>query len=610
MTSSSHVAAWKLCSLTCLAMVVLSIMPQIHLWIVRGRDWNGAYVSPHVDEPFYSAYINALIDGRTRKNDPFGAVDSSAEAPLPESIFSIQFVPAYAIALPARIFGVSASTAFIVLIAAAALLASLSVFWLLNSVAADPRLAAAGTLLVLCLGCVVGRYGVFGTFLDIGIAAFPFLRRYQPAAAFPLFFVFQLLIWRALTSERKPGARVSEVLASLTLVVLIFSHLYLWTASAAWLACTGALWLFFRPSERWRTSVVLTTVGSLTAIALTPYIYLLSHRAATLDDQQILISTHRPDLLRLHEILGAAILVALVIGVLRRRIERTEPRFIYAVSLALLPLIVFNQQILTGRTMQAFHFEIFVVNYSTVVGLLITVTLFWKPVPRRLLIWLAGLSFAWGVIVVGLPARVAFVPLAIANDHRIPVLLRLKELSRQDGTLSDLHAKGQASTLVFSPSVALIALLSTWTSQGTLLDMTGVDCRGATREERKKRFYMHLYYSNTDTEALRQALNGTTERSRAELPGVRTAIFGYERTSPALTSQFKPIQEDEIEREVQAYQLYVNSFSREEALSRPLTYAVIPSEGSFKLANLDRWYERDAGERVGDYTLYRLKLRD
>ncbi len=47
-----------------------------------------------------------------------------------------------------------------------------------------------------------------------------------------------------------------------------------------------------------------------------------------------------------------------------------------------------------------------------------------------------------------------------------------------------------------------------------------------------------------------------------------------------------------------------------EALKRPITYAVIPIEGSFDFSNLDRWYERDVGERVGTYTLYRLKLRD
>src|SRR5437867_198385 len=103
------------------AMVLLSLMPQIHLWFVRGRDWNGAYATLQGDELLYSAYINALIDGRPRRNDPFAGRDSTSKSPLPESTFSIQFIPAYMIASLARALGKSASTAFIVLLGAAGL---------------------------------------------------------------------------------------------------------------------------------------------------------------------------------------------------------------------------------------------------------------------------------------------------------------------------------------------------------------------------------------------------------------------------------------------------------------------------------------------------------
>src|SRR2546428_6355459 len=158
-TSPSHASKWKWCVLPSMAMVLLSLVPQIHLWIVRGRDWNGAYVSPQGDEPLYSAYINALIDGRSRRNDPYGARDDSSQTPLAESAFSIQFVPAYVIAWPARILGVSASTAFIVLIAASALLGSLSFFWLLNNLTGDHQFSAAGSLFFLCFCFVVGWVG-------------------------------------------------------------------------------------------------------------------------------------------------------------------------------------------------------------------------------------------------------------------------------------------------------------------------------------------------------------------------------------------------------------------------------------------------------------------
>ena len=61
---------------------------------------------------------------------------------------------------------------------------------------------------------------------------------------------------------------------------------------------------------------------------------------------------------------------------------------------------------------------------------------------------------------------------------------------------------------------------------------------------------------------------------------------------------------------IRAYQDYVNSFSRAEVLKRPVTYAIISVDGNFDFTDLDRWYERDGGEQVGRYILYRLKLRD
>jgi hypothetical protein len=353
---------------------------------------------------------------------------------------------------------------------------------------------------------------------------------------------------------------------------------------------------------------VLTTIGCIATAALVPYMWLLSNRAPTLDKQQTLISTHQPDFLRVHEIVGAAILVALVIGIRRHRVDLSDRRAIYAASLALLPFVVFNQQVLTGKAMQSFHFEIFVVNYSTLIGLLILLAIFWNPVSKRLLMWMAALSLSFGLLVVALPSRVLFVPSAIADDKRVPVLLRLKQLSTEDGTLSDLRATGQTSALVFSPDLALSVLLPTWTSHGTLLDMGGLDFGSVTPEERKRFFYMHLYYSTAKTEDLRKAL---IEMAGDPTIGIyaRSIIFGHERITPALSFDFKPIQPDEIEREVRAYEAFVNSFSRTEVLKRPISYAIVPVERNFDFTNLDRWYERDAGERVGNHILYKLKLR-
>jgi hypothetical protein len=592
-----------------LVMLILSLIPQLHLWVVRGSEWNGAYVSPQSDEPLYSAYVNSLIDGRTRKNDPFGDRDDSLEAPLPESIFSIQFVPAYLIAMPARLFGLSAASAFIVLIAAAALLSSFSVFWLLSGVVDDSRVAAAGTLFVLCLGGVVGKYGLFGTFIDIPFPVLPFLRRYAPSAAFPLFFVFHLAVWRGLTARRKAAVLRYAVIAGATLVIMIYSYLYLWTAAAAWFACIAVLWLCFRRSDRKNGLTLFLTISGITLVGLVPYVYMLSRRASMLDEQQIMLSTHFPDLLRVHEIIGATILVALLIGIRRKKFSANDPKIIYAASLSLLPFVVFNQQVITGKTMQVFHFESYVVNYSTMVGLIITAALLLQPLSRRLLVWASAVAVAWALVAVGLPARLAFVPSAIDTDKTIPVFMRLKELAAVDGTKGGSGSDQQISSLVFSPDVDLTKWLPTWTSQGTLLDQTGVDCGTITRDERKHFFYMHLYYSNVDPQALRQVLTGTLDPPRDELISAPSAVFGHARIFPQLTSQFDPIQPHEVEREVNVYKSYTESFSRDEALRRPIAYAVIPAS-NLDYPNLDRWYQRDVGERIGDYFLFRLKLRD
>src|SRR6266705_4564546 len=134
------------------AMLLLSLIPQIHLWSVRAGEWNGAYASIQGDESIYSAYLNARIDGRPRRNGPFAGQDSTPKSPLPESAFSIQFIPPLVLSFFARAFGATASTAFIVLAGTTGILSAVSVFWLLTCIVDDRRSAFAGTLFVLCLG--------------------------------------------------------------------------------------------------------------------------------------------------------------------------------------------------------------------------------------------------------------------------------------------------------------------------------------------------------------------------------------------------------------------------------------------------------------------------
>src|SRR6476620_8571750 len=155
----SEIRKWKWATCAAIGMTLLSLYPQVLMWSTRGREWNGSYAQLHGDEWFYSAYIQALIDGRPRRNDPYTGRDDAPGNSQPESLFSIQFVPAYLIATPARIFGASSSTAFIALGILAPLLSCLALFWLIHNLTQDHRLAAAGAIVVLCFGAFAAGEG-------------------------------------------------------------------------------------------------------------------------------------------------------------------------------------------------------------------------------------------------------------------------------------------------------------------------------------------------------------------------------------------------------------------------------------------------------------------
>src|SRR6185503_4079959 len=96
---------WRLGVCAAIAMALLALVPQFHLWASRGKDWQGTFVSFDFDEVVYASYLNALTSGRPRRNDPYTGRDDAPNQPQPESLYSIQFVPAYVLAMPARAVG-------------------------------------------------------------------------------------------------------------------------------------------------------------------------------------------------------------------------------------------------------------------------------------------------------------------------------------------------------------------------------------------------------------------------------------------------------------------------------------------------------------------------
>jgi hypothetical protein len=276
-------------------------------------------------------------------------------------------------------------------------------------------------------------------------------------------------------------------------------------------------------------------------------------------------------------------------------------------SFAVLPFVTFNQQVVSGRSMQPFHYEVLIGNYIVLVALALLIGLFRATDRMVITIPTVILSLIWGLIEVSLVFQANYT-LAVRNDEMVPVFVRLRDDARYDGTWEGLREHGRTPALVFSPQYGISSMLPTWAPQGSLLAPGSTAFQTLETSTRKEWLYTHLYYSGKDAQSFSELLN-----DRAGDPFLthfaRSAIFGPERVMMFLGWDFKPILPQEIEQEAATYGAFVTSFSSEQAAKRPLTYAVILADNSFDFSRIDLWYERYDGELLGSYYLYHLSLR-
>src|SRR5262249_55818604 len=214
-------------------MMFVALFPQIHFAVNRGRDWHGANAVSHPDEVAYSAYVASLIRGNPRRYDPYAG--RGAEAGAAESLFSIQMIPAYTVALPGRWLGISASTLFMLFPLLCAFASSIALFWFMALLTRDERLSAGAVIFILCLGTLIARQGIvryvpnLNYFIPMWLSErvlppsayhLPFLRLYQPAVAFPLFFLLCVFVWRALNNSNGRQSARNGAVAGLAFTVL------------------------------------------------------------------------------------------------------------------------------------------------------------------------------------------------------------------------------------------------------------------------------------------------------------------------------------------------------------------------------------------------------
>ena len=609
---------WRYGIIAGIFLAIFSLYPQGKLIYNRGwSDWNGHYAYNDIDEVAYACYIKALIDGRPRKNDPYTGRDDSPETPQAESLFSIQFAGPYTIVVPARLLGIPATWAMTISGAIAAFLTALAIFWLIGMVTGDSLYAMADALIVLCLGALFAGEGAIGEILGDGFSYpyFPGFRRYIPAMAFPAFFALVALVWRSIdheTHETHEGALEKSKHPFTTSALLpfaiasfahcVYTYFYVWTTAVAWLGFLTLLFVVFRPDGVWRDLKWLALLAVGCIVALIPYSYLLAHRSTTMDDVQMLVLTHRFDLSRTPEMIGfvtiVVIIAAVAVGVFKLRDRGT----LFALSLAITPALLFNQQVITGRELQPIHYQVFIGNYVAGLAMVVTFALLWRQIdgrermPWRLVIaGLAALAIAWGFVECHYTVRVLD-DVNIARDEALPIGRRLADLAKND---PDPHK----SSVLYLP-IAEADDFPTLAPQPVLWARHQHVFADVTWPENKERYYQQLYYAGVTPDDLAERIkNGDDIVSLI-------ALFGWGRHSDRLNSGYKPLLNREVDEEAENFRQYLTAFDARSPNTIHLSYLVASSdETEPEFANLDKWYERYDREDWGKYALYKLRLK-
>ena len=338
----------------------------------------------------------------------------------------------------------------------------------------------------------------------------------------------------------------------------------------------------------------MAALGAACILALVPYAFMLTQRVDTMDNVQLLVRTHAPDVARVPIYIGVAAAVILVAGIRAGACSLRETGSVFALSFAIVPLVLFNQQVITGRSLQPIHYQVFIGNYIAAAALMMSLGLvargLWERRPvlyRAAATALAVTAAFWGFVECHWTVEV----LDWANearDRHMVVAQRLEELAK------DHPAPHRATVLHIGslegddlPSVAPQNVL--WARHQHVF-------AGLSWEESKERYYQWLYYQGYTPEDL----DGLIRTDFVTM----ISLFGWGRHTDRLSSEYSPITETEVAEECARYAAFVESFDAHDPRHPQISYVVVPEGYGTDLSNFDRWYTRDGGELLGEYRLY------
>ena len=212
----------------------------------------------------------------------------------------------------------------------------------------------------------------------------------------------------------------------------------------------------------------------------------------------------------------------------------------------------------------------------------------------------AMVALLWGVIETAVETQ-RHIWASLDRDRALPVLKRLAELS-PDATKSSMDNQG----VVFYVNLDHADISPVIAPQPVLWSPHVPAFSGVTLEENRERIYQYLYYAGEDLEGIDEERFEALDYRKKYLIH---SLIEWGHNDQAWTVNWKQITPADVREALRGYADYALTFSRAEASRPMLSFVVTPTDAPLDFKNLDRWYERDAGERVSIFTIYRVKLR-
>jgi len=209
-------------------------------------------------------------------------------------------------------------------------------------------------------------------------------------------------------------------------------------------------------------------------------------------------------------------------------------------------------------------------------------------------------AFLWALCEVWLAASLSL-PYNRLIDGGKPVADRLAAVVRANATPPS-HT-GSSAGVVLMEDLRLADRLPTDGPLSVLWAPRMLVFPGVSEAENRERFFQQLYYLGYDERRF------LAEVDRGDW-NFFAGLFPYDRLSPAVSGDKSGISNDEVQAQLRNYLSYANSFHRERATAPVLSHLVVSLKNELNYSNLDRWYVRDAGEKIGDYVIYNLRIRE